>query len=588
MTVTNNYDTITYIANGVTTNFPWTYDYDATYGALVVKNETDDITYVEGEDYTITNRTVIFNTAPANGKTIVLSRFTYRGQEVTFIEGEDFPAKDYETSLDRLFMIEQEQDKGLADETAARIAADEVLQANIDAEEAARIAADDVLQGNIDSEATARANADNALNTAITNEVSRAKSVEGSLSNLTTTAKSNLVAAINEVDAHADSISSTISGYGNIVTHNVSEFATAAQGAKADTAVQPADVGNGTITLTQGGVSKGTFTTNQKTNTTIDLDAGGAGGGNCIYLRDMQAVHQAGSDNDSYGRIDVSSYIEAGKQYSPIVLITPDYISGTYPKTRLQLLQYLKSSCWFYNNYVEVRYYTSDVPSNTTRYDVFLIETDDETSYAVSGITNGLDGINIDPQTKTNLVTAISSSSTDAQYPSAKCVYDTLQDTGGKIVPIRLSLNIPVQSSTRSVQVDLTTDYNVPYQEGVSYIPICTTLNSAAGYFITIRLLKDTVNSKIKLELGGSWQTGAPIIGESGLTNFYATCYLIPVTGSYTGDLLGVITDGAGQTYQMKKDLVTSLSSSSTDTQYPSAKCVYDIIGDVEALLQNV
>ena len=31
---------------------------------------------------------------------------------------------------------------------------------------------------------------------------------------------------------------------------------------------------------------------------------------------------------------------------------------------------------------------------------------------------------------------------------------------------------------------------------------------------------------------------------------------------------------------------VTSLSASSTDTQYPSAKCVYDIIGDVESALQ--
>lgn len=34
-------------------------------------------------------------------------------------------------------------------------------------------------------------------------------------------------------------------------------------------------VGNGTITITQGGVSKGTFTTNQSGNTTIDLDEGG-------------------------------------------------------------------------------------------------------------------------------------------------------------------------------------------------------------------------------------------------------------------------------------------------------------------------
>lgn len=30
---------------------------------------------------------------------------------------------------------------------------------------------------------------------------------------------------------------------------------------------------------------------------------------------------------------------------------------------------------------------------------------------------------------------------------------------------------------------------------------------------------------------------------------------------------------------------VTSLSSASTDTQYPSAKCVYDLLGDVESLI---
>jgi hypothetical protein len=37
-------------------------------------------------------------------------------------------------------------------------------------------------------------------------------------------------------------------------------------------------VGNGTITITQGGVTKGTFTTNQGGNTTIALDSGGGGG----------------------------------------------------------------------------------------------------------------------------------------------------------------------------------------------------------------------------------------------------------------------------------------------------------------------
>lgn len=33
---------------------------------------------------------------------------------------------------------------------------------------------------------------------------------------------------------------------------------------------------------------------------------------------------------------------------------------------------------------------------------------------------------------------------------------------------------------------------------------------------------------------------------------------------------------------------VTSLSSSSTDTQYPSAKCVYDLIGNIETILTTL
>ena len=37
-----------------------------------------------------------------------------------------------------------------------------------------------------------------------------------------------------------------------------------------------------------------------------------------------------------------------------------------------------------------------------------------------------------------------------------------------------------------------------------------------------------------------------------------------------------------------KANKVTSLSSSSTDTQYPSAKCVYDLVGDIESLLASI
>lgn len=40
--------------------------------------------------------------------------------------------------------------------------------------------------------------------------------------------------------------------------------------------------------------------------------------------------------------------------------------------------------------------------------------------------------------------------------------------------------------------------------------------------------------------------------------------------------------------YQLKSNLITSLSSSSTDTQYPSAKCVYDIVGDISLTLDAI
>lgn len=40
--------------------------------------------------------------------------------------------------------------------------------------------------------------------------------------------------------------------------------------------------------------------------------------------------------------------------------------------------------------------------------------------------------------------------------------------------------------------------------------------------------------------------------------------------------------------YEAKSNKVTTLSSASTDTQYPSAKCVYDLVGDIETLLAAI
>ena len=49
-------------------------------------------------------------------------------------------------------------------------------------------------------------------------------------------------------------------------------------------------------------------------------------------------------------------------------------------------------------------------------------------------------------------------------------------------------------------------------------------------------------------------------------------------------DTLYLIDQGS-VTYEQTSNKVTSLSSSSTNSQYPSAKCVYDLIGDIETLI---
>ena len=40
--------------------------------------------------------------------------------------------------------------------------------------------------------------------------------------------------------------------------------------------------------------------------------------------------------------------------------------------------------------------------------------------------------------------------------------------------------------------------------------------------------------------------------------------------------------------YEVKTNKVTSINAQSTDEQYPSAKCVYTIVGDIESVLNNI
>lgn len=84
----------------------------------------------------------------------------------------------------------------------------------------------------------------------------------------------------------------------------------------------------------------------------------------------------------------------------------------------------------------------------------------------------------------------------------------------------------------------------------------------------------------------------ALVIGNGTDTNNRANEMTVDWNGNawFLGDIkVGGTNYSTGSAFVEKQsNKVTSISASSTDDQYPTAKCVYDIVGDIESLLQGV
>lgn len=115
-------------------------------------------------------------------------------------------------------------------------------------------------------------------------------------------------------------------------------------------------VGNATITLSQGGVTKGTFTTNQSANATIDLDAGGGGAIATISLAGAGSAAQSVSVG---GRKYANSMTE-GTVVVPV--FAGDTVSVNYDEFR--------GDCWVFKNGVVQK---GDIPSTLEAGDAWLI-----------------------------------------------------------------------------------------------------------------------------------------------------------------------------------------------------------------------
>lgn len=171
------------------------------------------------------------------------------------------------------------------------------------------IYAGSVTWGNILGDITNQTDLQNALNSKASNERvdgiveafdndieninNSITELSGNLDDLENTVTNNYNELSSSIDSNHQAISninSTIQTYGDIVTYNASDFATSAQGALADTALQPNDniseltndvgyitsaslpvVNNNRITIQKNGSPVGDFTLNQSSDETINL-----------------------------------------------------------------------------------------------------------------------------------------------------------------------------------------------------------------------------------------------------------------------------------------------------------------------------
>lgn len=111
MTIQNSTCRAAYIADGQTVSYPVPF-YFFNQELQVYQNDeqepVDQSLYTITKSETATGGEITFAEAPAAETKIIILRNVALTQLVTFLEGEDFPASDYEYSLDRMIMALQQ------------------------------------------------------------------------------------------------------------------------------------------------------------------------------------------------------------------------------------------------------------------------------------------------------------------------------------------------------------------------------------------------------------------------------------------------------------------------------------------------
>lgn len=204
-------------------------------------------------------------------------------------------------------------------------------------------------------------------------------------------------------------------------------------------------VNNSTITFTQGGVTKGSFTLNQASGDTIALDAGGGGGSSytagtgiditndvisvtspTLTNNTSKGLSILGTSSNTYNSTSIGKYAEATGMGS--VAISDSYgtavASGTYSTCVGGDSSVTGTGATAYGNHAKA----------TANYAIQIgygTNSEANSFYAATSSSNnwkllGSDGVI--PAGRLNIVSSVTSASTNSEMVGAKLFYDTCGD----------------------------------------------------------------------------------------------------------------------------------------------------------------
>ena len=179
-----------------------------------------------------------------------------------------------------------------------------------------------------------------------------------------------------------------------------------------------------------------------------------------------------------------------------------------------------------------------------------------------------------------NSATAAANSEAEAKaaQAAAEAAKEMAEEIAGGDYATKTQLNSHIEDSTAHITADERTKWNAK-AEAVSLID---STSQAQANLTPAEILQAMQAGKIRMAIGGV----CTLMSNSGTSQ-------VVVHRQYNdSNIVAKVTINSDKSYAIElvdlektSNKVTSLSASSTDTQYPSAKCVYDMIGNVETLL---